>query len=215
MEKTGSQNLTKQQNALQESKWNGHVLPLNNALDILKHGTQVSKAKAGNPDKLLAVIVEEITGLMLAFKVNRTFQSPQEIRNLAEGIIEDFWYLRIEDIRLCFRRAKNGLYGNVYERLDSNTIYSWLNRYDAEEKTPTSKRHQESMPKAEPFKDIEEVKQWYARGQEYLAKQEIAKNEKRIKALEAERERQLNEMKYEQSKEEYFEKRNSGNNQSV
>lgn len=47
-------------------------------------------------------------------------------------IIEDFYYFNIEDFKLCFNNAKRGRYGKVYDRLDGNVIYEWLETYSKE-----------------------------------------------------------------------------------
>lgn len=47
-------------------------------------------------------------------------------------IIEDFYYFNIEDFKLCFNNAKRGKYGKVYDRIDGNIIYEWLQKYSEE-----------------------------------------------------------------------------------
>lgn len=47
-------------------------------------------------------------------------------------VIEDFYYLNIEDFKLCFNNAKRGVYGKIYDRVDGNIIYDWISRYAQE-----------------------------------------------------------------------------------
>ena len=44
-------------------------------------------------------------------------------------IIDRFYYLKLEEIKLCFRNAMAS--GKIYDRLDGNIILGWLNEYDA------------------------------------------------------------------------------------
>ena len=48
----------------------------------------------------------------------------------ADLIIDRFYYLKLEEIKLCFRNAMAS--GKIYDRLDGNIILGWLNEYDAQ-----------------------------------------------------------------------------------
>lgn len=48
----------------------------------------------------------------------------------ADLIIDRFYYLKLEEIKLCFRNAM--VSGKIYDRLDGNIILGWLNEYDAQ-----------------------------------------------------------------------------------
>lgn len=69
-------------------------------------------------------------------------------------IVEDFYYFNIEDFKLCFNNAKRGRYGKVYDRIDGNIIYEWLQKY-SEERTsvayPEGNYHPEIANKNERF----------------------------------------------------------------
>ena len=52
-------------------------------------------------------------------------------------IIEDFYYFNIEDFKLCFNNAKRGKYGKIYDRIDGNVIYGWIEAY-ANERVQTA-----------------------------------------------------------------------------
>lgn len=40
--------------------------------------------------------------------------------------------LLYDDFKLCFNNAKRGKYGRVYDRIDGNIIYEWLQKYSEE-----------------------------------------------------------------------------------
>ena len=44
-------------------------------------------------------------------------------------LVEDFYYLNIEDFKLCFNNAKKGRYGKIYDRIDGMIIYEWVRMY--------------------------------------------------------------------------------------
>lgn len=45
-------------------------------------------------------------------------------------ILEEFWYLTVEEIKYCLRKAMRS--AKVYDRLDGNLILSWIREYDYE-----------------------------------------------------------------------------------
>ena len=45
-------------------------------------------------------------------------------------IIEEFWYLTVEEIKHCLRKAMKT--AKIYDRLDGNLILSWIREYDYE-----------------------------------------------------------------------------------
>ena len=44
-------------------------------------------------------------------------------------IIEDYSMLKPDDFKLCFKRAMRGHYGKVYDRIDGELIFEWLEQY--------------------------------------------------------------------------------------
>lgn len=52
----------------------------------------------------------------------------RQIAVTADLILERYWYLHLEEIKYCFRRAM--MRERIYDRLDGNIIMSWLEDYD-------------------------------------------------------------------------------------
>jgi hypothetical protein len=73
---------------------------------------------------LLILILNDVIDF---FNVNNTMNGNQ-ILTTAEMILDDYGYLKIDDFKLCFNRAKRGLFGPVY-RIDGNVILSWIETY--------------------------------------------------------------------------------------
>jgi hypothetical protein len=49
---------------------------------------------------------------------------------LAEMIIENYWFLKIDEIDLVFKNGIMGKYGKIYDRVDASVIFDWLHKYD-------------------------------------------------------------------------------------
>lgn len=77
-------------------------------------------------------LVESITLLILdmhdAFNVGKGLDAAK-IQHLAYTIIERLGGLSLDDVALCFHKAKCGDYGQVFDRLDLNVVNGWLNAY--------------------------------------------------------------------------------------
>lgn len=78
---------------------------------------------------LRAFMVKILNDLLDYFSVGKSMGAVQ-IAQTAMLIIEDFYYLKPDDFKLCFSRAKKGLYGKVYDRIDGQVIFDWLNAYN-------------------------------------------------------------------------------------
>lgn len=84
------------------------------------------------------------------FNVGKNMSDTQ-IALTADLILESFWYLKLEEIKYCFRRAMQQ--EKVYDRLDGNMILGWLRDYDAE-------RTEEAIRISEQ-KEAEELNQYH------------------------------------------------------
>lgn len=90
----------------------------------------VFKKKCGETS-LYAVMTILINDLIDFFSVGKTMGQNQIVSTI-KLIVEDFYYLKIEDFKLCFNNAKRGKYGKVYDRIDGNVIYDWIIQYNQE-----------------------------------------------------------------------------------
>ncbi len=85
------------------------------------HGPVVAKA----------FLVIALVDLIDFFNVTNTF-TDQQINATADLIMQEFYWLKPEDFKLCFNNAKLGRYGQTYNRLDGAVIFEWLNTYQSE-----------------------------------------------------------------------------------
>lgn len=56
-----------------------------------------------------------------------------QVSSLVNAILDKYYYFRIEDVCLCFKRAReNSSYGGFYGRIDGSVIMAWFATYDRE-----------------------------------------------------------------------------------
>ncbi|MBD5367225.1 MAG: hypothetical protein HDR82_09575 [Bacteroides sp.] len=63
------------------------------------------------------------------FNVGKNMSDTQ-IALTADLIIETYWYMKLEEIKYCFRRAMKR--EKLFDRIDGNIILGWLKEYDTE-----------------------------------------------------------------------------------
>jgi hypothetical protein len=72
-----------------------------------------------------------LTDLVLFFNVGK-IMSPAQIAQTVALILEDYDWLCIEDLKVCFNNAKKGVYGKLYDRIDGQVILEWIDAYARE-----------------------------------------------------------------------------------
>lgn len=141
-----------------------------------------------------AVVIIALDDLIEFYNVKLSFTDAQ-INQTADLIIENFYWFKVDDFKLCFNRAKTGYYGAAYNRLDGSVIFEWLNRY-ADERSQhfATKAEQEKfdLPAIKNAPDVKSMHNLYDQflknqqtENERLQRREKLKEEGRKKAIEA------------------------------
>lgn len=52
-----------------------------------------------------------------------------QLAYLCDLIIDEYFYLQVDDFKYCFTKAIKGEYGIIYDRIDANIILGWLRHY--------------------------------------------------------------------------------------
>lgn len=76
-------------------------------------------------------------------------------------ILESFWYLKLEEIKFCLRRAMRR--EKLYDRLDGNIILGWIEEYDAERTEAAicaSEEDDKTTLNAQPAEDAISFDEW-------------------------------------------------------
>ena len=97
------------------------VAALTPTIAKIKNETSLTEVRA-----LLSIAICEVCDF---FNVGKNMNDKQ-IAFTADLIIEQYWYLKLEEIKYCFHRAMRQ--ERLYDRLDGNIILSWLADYDAQ-----------------------------------------------------------------------------------
>lgn len=124
---------------------------------------QLSEWKRLAPDHLRAVLVKFIEGTLEYFSFKRTDMSPQQIVMIVTDILEKYWYFRLEDICLCFKKGRiEGSYRKFYGRVDGSVFLDWFAMYDRERDAavhsqPSNSPRQTSLSEGIPWEDYEEL----------------------------------------------------------
>lgn len=103
---------------------------VNDALQSITPALAVFKKEYGE-QSLQAILVIILTDVIKFFNTGKTMGQDQLVQTI-RLVTEDFYYFNIEDFKLCFNNAKRGRYGKIYDRIDGNVIYEWLQKYSDE-----------------------------------------------------------------------------------
>ena len=77
---------------------------------------------------VLHILLSEVKDF---FNVGNTFNS-QQLTITRELIYKEYHYLKISEIKYCFRMGMAGNFGDLYGRLDGQIVMNWLKEYDKE-----------------------------------------------------------------------------------
>jgi hypothetical protein len=90
--------------------------------------TIASIRKEAGLAQLQALLTIIVIDLVEFFNVGKTMNEKQVVQTV-KLIIDEFYYLKPDDFKLCFDMAKKGKLGKVYDRIDGAVIMEWLNNY--------------------------------------------------------------------------------------
>ena len=103
---------------------------VSDALQSITPPLSIVKKKYGE-QSLQAILVIILSDVIKFFNIGKTMGQDQLVQTV-RLVTEDFYYFNIDDFKLCFSNAKRGKYGKVYDRIDGNVIYEWLQKYSEE-----------------------------------------------------------------------------------
>lgn len=79
-------------------------------------------------DTARAIVIIALTDLANYFNVGNNFNG-QQLAQTAELIIDRFYWLKPDDFKLAFDKAKQAQYGISYNRIDGAVIFEWMEKY--------------------------------------------------------------------------------------
>lgn len=104
-------------------------------------------------DKISLLLID-----LIKYHKTSDMMSTDELVLLATRIIWQFGGLTVEDIAIAFEKAKNGEYGQVFNRVDGSVVMTWLQKYQGHVQAVAMERqrilHSSSKPSIYKNKDL-------------------------------------------------------------
>lgn len=99
-------------------------------------------------DKGQQAAINVMVAMMDACQQYFNLQQPMNAQQLsltAELIMEDYYYLRVEELQICFRMAMKGEFGPLYNRIDGQVFFEWIKKYMTKRGAVTERIQQEKQ----------------------------------------------------------------------
>ena len=150
---------------------------LANLNQVISNGVQISAQANENKTKLVSALMLEVSNLCNWFKTVRGLEDENELLDVVNIIIDNFWYLKFEEIQFCFKRVKSGKSRiKVLDRLDGSTIVAFIDEYDSSTRAlwcATKANIYKSLEKQKGFVENDEFdrEKFYSEGKKYFDEQ--------------------------------------------
>jgi len=76
----------------------------------------------------IAVMVAMMDSCQQYFNLQQPMNA-QQLALTAELMLEDYYYLRVDELQVCFRMAMKGEFGPVYNRIDGQVFFEWIKKF--------------------------------------------------------------------------------------
>jgi hypothetical protein len=157
------------------------TLQQNNKIELIKfqsevtlekaiEGSQLSKIKKSDKAGLIKAIKNLIVSLSDSLNLSVPLDEAQ-IFEIALLTIEQYYFLKLDELVLIFKNAKLGKYGKIYNRLDIQIIFEWIEQYLKSEERAL---YFERINKRRPDLETADMKKVY---QEYMDRKEESKSD--------------------------------------
>lgn len=139
---------------------------------------QLSEWMRETPNEMRAVLIKFIEGTLEYFSFKKNDMSSGQIMTIVNDIIEKYYYFRLEDICLCFKKGRiDSSYRKFYGRVDGSVFLDWFAKYDKEregvlDSHPSNYTATVDLSNGVPWDDYEaEMKQRMDKGDEKAKEQ--------------------------------------------
>lgn len=108
------------------------ISTIKQALDV-ENPIQLSEWMVEAPNQMRAVLIKFIEGTLMFFSFPKDAMPNQQIVMIVNDILEKYYYFRLEDVCLCFKKGRmDSTYRKFYGRLDGSVFLDWFAKYDKE-----------------------------------------------------------------------------------
>ena len=125
-----------------------------------RSGVQLSKVKNELGDGMAVAMIVKLLNELKAFVPNSL--SKDDLNLYAEMIVQNYWYLTIQDIALTFKKGINGDYGKVYGDLKYSHLAEWITaywgNYSQVAESDNTQHREEARVRNDHFKSLEPKK---------------------------------------------------------
>lgn len=140
---------------------------------------QISVLRRDDYDSLFATTMALIDYCDKQYNVTRGL-SDEQCEQIADDIISDFWYLRLNEVVFACKKGVSGGYGKGYSKVDKETIFEWINSYNNNDRENTiySQRVGKAQQEKEQIeKEAELVREAYKNEQDFIAAHGVSRVE--------------------------------------
>lgn len=88
----------------------------------------ISIVKGCGENVARAALVILVTDLLSFFNVENTM-SVEQVATTINLLMDEYYFLKLDDFKMCFKRVMLGKYGKVYNRIDGQMILEWVHTY--------------------------------------------------------------------------------------
>lgn len=110
---------------------------------------QISYYRKESGSEMLGKIISTwLLALATSFKIDpaKNFNG-NDASESAQIILNQYWFLRLAEIKLFCEGARLGKYGKVFDRFDIQTLFVWLDKYIEMEREPQVERNRTTRQK--------------------------------------------------------------------
>lgn len=94
---------------------------------------QLSELNRENPTVIRAILIKFIEGTLAFFSFPPDAMSVPQIEMIVSSIMSKYFYLRLEDVCLCFKKGReDSTYRRFYGKVDGSVFLDWFAKYDKE-----------------------------------------------------------------------------------
>jgi hypothetical protein len=120
----------KEQNALAnlKSSASSTEVQLHEILELKTSPTLAEIRKNKNQQATVNIMVAMMDMCQQYFNLQQPMNA-QQLALTAELMLEDYYYLRVDELQVCFRMAMKGEFGPVYNRIDGQVFFEWIRKF--------------------------------------------------------------------------------------
>ena len=103
-------------------------MQLHEILALKTSPTLAEIRKSKNQQATVNIMVAMMDTCQQYFNLQQPMNA-QQLALTAELMLEDYYYLRVDELQVCFRMAMKGEFGPLYNRIDGQVFFEWIRKF--------------------------------------------------------------------------------------